>query len=77
MAMKLLIMNAFHLLCHLVPAHCSACKQQCFLFLQRMVQQVRVWLQWGQLNQCAYTVCNSMDTKTKHKLFDVQRYSIK
>lgn len=34
-------------------------------------------LQWGQLNQCAYSVCNSMQTKAKHKILSMQRYSIK
>lgn len=54
MAMKLWSNHdCFHLLCHLVPVHFSACKQRCFVlfFLQSMIQQV--CLQWEQFNNFA------------------------
>lgn len=77
MAMKLLIMNAFYYrLCHLVPAHCSACKHELYFLQWCKVLQVCLWLHWEQLNRCVYTVCNIMDTKAKDKILNMQRYSI-
>ena len=65
--------ECFHLLCHPVPAHCSACKQNLFFcfffffFLQCMVLQVCVLLPWGELEHCAYAVCYTMVTRAKHQ----------
>lgn len=64
---ELLIMNAFHYrLCHLVPAHCSAYKQELFFPKWCIVLRVHIRLHGEQLTRYAYAESNSAEPKSQN-----------
>lgn len=60
-------MNAFHYrLCHLVPAHCSAYKQELFFPQWCIALRVHIRLRGEQLTRYAYAESNSAEPKSQN-----------